>query len=373
MTASRDALSDEQIRWLRLRAQQLVPGSGAASDVAAVLRRVVGIQAQDARAAALSVRARCPGIAAEDVQSALEETRTVVRTWLMRYTIHLAAAEDVRALLSVLGPRFKKTSRRRRAQLGLDDATADRGAETLEAVLRREGPLTRDEIRAVPDMEGVPLDGQAAPHLIGYAALGGRVCHGPERDGDPTYVVLDDWIDGATPPADADALAMLTRRYLSAYGPAGPRDMAAWSGLTLTRVREGFERIEDELTAVSAGEETLWMRAEDARPSIAPPEEPAVRLLPKYDTLLLGYRDRDWVLPPDYASRIHPGGGLLRRSVLVDGRIVGTWDPEREGDDTLRVAVELFEDIAPDARDALAAEADDVGRFFGKTGRLEIA
>lgn len=366
-------LSANQVRRLRLHAQRLAPGPETTPDIAAVVRWVVGLQAQDARAAALSARARFPGITADAVARALTQTRSLVRTWLMRGTLHLAAADDLHWLLAALAPRFKKTSRRRREQLGLDDETAARGAQTLEEVLRRRGPLTRAQIRAAPALKDVPLDGQAAPHLIGYAALDGRVCHGPARDGNPTYAPLADWIDLPAAPSEHEALAMLTRRYLKAYGPAGPRDMARWSGLTLRVVRKGFERINHELTEVAVGGEPAWVLAEETPPLDEPPRHPVLHLLPKYDTLLMGYQRRDWILPAKHAKRIYPGGGLLRRSVLAVGRIVGTWDPKREGNDILRVVVDLFEDLPPPVCDALAAEAEDVGRFSGKRGVLEIA
>ena len=366
------SLSADQISQLRLHSQQLTPDPEPDATVAEVVNRVAGVQTQDARSAALSVRARCLGITAKDVERALTRTRQVVRSWLMRGTLHLAAADEVGWLLSVLGPRFKKTTRRRREQLGLDDETAARGARVLEEVLRHRGPLTRDEIRTAPDFDDVPLEGQAAPHLLGYAALDGRVCHGPKRSGAPTYVPLSEWLDLADAPPAHKARARLAHHYLRAFGPARPRDMARWSGLTLTQSRKGFEQIECELLEITGGEEPLWMLEEEHRQLDKSPRPSTARLLPKYDTLLTGYRIRDWILPEPHVDRIYPGGGLLRRSVLAGGRIVGTWDPERKCEETLRVGVDLFEETPTSTRDALAPEAEDVGHFFGREGSLEI-
>jgi hypothetical protein len=74
-----------------------------------------------------------------------------------------------------------------------------------------------------------------------------------------------------------------------------------------------------------------------------------LRLVPAYDELLLGWRDRTPVVAPGHARRVHPGGGLLRAVVLEDARAVGTWQL-RGG----RVAVEPFGEIRDTA--ALAAE-----------------
>ena len=64
--------------------------------------------------------------------------------------------------------------------------------------------------------------------------------HGTGPGGKPTFVLLRDWIGLPDPEAGDRALAELARRYLSAYGPATPEDMAAWSGLGVTRSQEGL-------------------------------------------------------------------------------------------------------------------------------------
>ena len=86
------ALSDDQTRFLRLRAQRLAPQPGVAvGDVAGVVQALCGLQAQDAPAAALGVRVRSAGLVAADVERARVEERSVVRTWGPRGTLHLLA------------------------------------------------------------------------------------------------------------------------------------------------------------------------------------------------------------------------------------------------------------------------------------------
>jgi hypothetical protein len=68
-----------------------------------------------------------------------------------------------------------------------------------------------------------------------------------------------------------------------------------------------------------------------------------VRLLPAWDELLLGWRDRAPVLPAEHARAVQPGGGILRATVTVGGRVAGTWT--RDG-------VELFGEVDPAALDA---------------------
>jgi hypothetical protein len=91
-------------------------------------------------------------------------------------------------------------------------------------------------------------------------------------------------------------------------------------------------------------------------------EERCVRLLPAFDTYLLGYRNRGLALPPRFAPRIQAGGGWIHPTVVVDGRVVGSWRQPRRGQ---RLTVQPFEPLDPDLLPALEREAADIGRFLG--------
>lgn len=94
-------LSSEEVRWLRLRAQRLAEPAPRDA-LLDVVRDLVGVQAQMPQAAALSLRARVAGLTREDLREALEVRKTLVRTWVMRGTIHLVHTEDVRWMLPAL-------------------------------------------------------------------------------------------------------------------------------------------------------------------------------------------------------------------------------------------------------------------------------
>lgn len=352
----------------RVRAQVLT-GVRPTDPVEAV-RRVGALQAQDPRALRLAIRARTTGVDALAVQRALAEPGGLVVTWLMRGTLHAVPAADVRWLLALLRP-ARSSGRTRRLALGLDDHLLDT-ALPIAVELLAAGPLTRGELADRLRAAGVPLGpGQAPAHLLSVAAREGLVCRGPDRDGEPTYVRLSDWLAGAEPvePVERDgALARLARRYLAGHGPAGAADLAAWSGLPLRDARTGLGAL------AAAGE------VEDVRIGGAPayrlpgepsPEDSTVRLVPAFDEYLLGYRGRALALDAAYAHRIQAGGGIVHPAVLLGGRIIGTWR-QRRADGRLIVAVEPFRRLPRGTRAALAAEAADVGRFLGLPARLEV-
>src|SRR5713226_5566782 len=98
------SLSNDQVRFLRLRAQHLI--ARPVDNVAPLVQDLCGIQAQDARAAALAVRVRSIAPVFDDVEHARVQERSIIRTWGQRGTLHLLAIEDFAWLLSLLGPIF---------------------------------------------------------------------------------------------------------------------------------------------------------------------------------------------------------------------------------------------------------------------------
>src|SRR6266545_1531913 len=149
------SISEDQVRLLRLRSQRLT--GIRLGDVHEVVRVMGGIQAQDTPASRLAVRPRGDGLDARAVHGACNRERSLVRTWAMRGTLHMLAAEDVGWLVALLGPVFAAANRRRRLQLGLDDWVGDRRpaldpeaalAELTRRYLGAHGPATPADLAA---------------------------------------------------------------------------------------------------------------------------------------------------------------------------------------------------------------------------------
>lgn len=115
--AGKLAFSTAQTLELRARAQRLA-GASARSDPPEVLRLVFGLQAQLLSAAYLGVRARSRGLVVDDINQALAQDRSIVRSWLFRGTLHVVAADDLRWLVRLLGPVFARGSISRQEKLG---------------------------------------------------------------------------------------------------------------------------------------------------------------------------------------------------------------------------------------------------------------
>jgi hypothetical protein len=250
---------------LRARGQWLhAPGGD-------VLRHLLAMQAQDVRtpAAALAVRG---GVLADGMRI----------TWLMRSTLHLVWEDDLAWLHPLFAPRMATTNRRRLGQLGVSEEQASRAVELIAERV----PAKRVELASHLAAHAIPVQGQAIVHLLARAASQGRVVLTPDR----TFVALR---LGAAGDREA-ALDELARRYGAAHHGATVEDLAHWSGLP----------------------------KRDCRPpgpcDVSDGPVPTVRL-PAFDELLLGWRDRSPTVPRELAKQVHPGGGIIRSVLLVNG------------------------------------------------------
>jgi Winged helix DNA-binding domain len=321
-----------RLRLARLRSQHLTDDTRLDTDVAGVVQAVCAVQAQAFDAARHQVRVRNDGLTAGAVDRAFDAERSVVRTWLMRGTLHLCAAEDLRWLVDIFGPAVDQLAASRRRNLGLDDATCERGLAVIRQALAG-GPMARRRIGESLVNAGVLEEpvGQMMLHLIYHAAALGLVCSGPRMGRDDSFVLLDDWVAPSTGPRGEAALAELAVRYFSAYGPAGEADFAAWSGLRRPQIRSAMAALGDRLVEFPGAIRGLWT----VGPAMAVEIPlPTVRLLGHFDTFLLGYRRREHLGDAAAEAWIHTGGGgWIRPVVCVDGWIVGGWRLDARGRD----------------------------------------
>jgi hypothetical protein len=133
----------------------------------------------------------------------------------------------------------------------------------------------------------------------------------------------------AVPLERDEALQRLAARYIAGHGPATDRDLAWWSGLTLTDARLAITLAREELETISADEVTYWID-----PALLDSDlldrEPSRRrdghLLAGFDEYHIGYANRTLILDDRHRPLVGPGkNGLFNPPILIDGRIAGTW------------------------------------------------
>ncbi|MCD2190031.1 winged helix DNA-binding domain-containing protein [Actinomycetospora soli] len=305
-------------RW-RLAALRLV-GERAASPAEAVAWLGCA-QGQDLPGALASIALRTTTGDVEEVRRAFDDG-ALVRSWPMRGTLHVVAAEDLAWMLPLGTPRPLAAAAKRRAGLGLAEETLERAGEVAAEVLRGGGRRTRAQMCEAWAEAGLDLTSSRVYHALSVLCQRGLLVQGPFASArEQAFVLLDEWVPAPRRLTRDEALAEWARRYFRSHGPADRKDFARWTGIPAADVTVAIEGARDDLA------ETDGLLHDPETPDrLAAAEVPDELLLPGFDEFVLGYADRSAVLDPEHAERIVPGAnGVFRPTVVRDGRIVGTW------------------------------------------------
>jgi len=358
-------ISGAQAAAFRLRSHHLSDPLPADRLVDAV-RDSGGIQAQVMNAARLSLRARTTGLSPSMVDAALGTEGTLVKVWTMRHTVHLLATEDLPVYVSALGGSLMRITQSWYEGAGL---TADVRRTMMDAALEalEAGPMTRRELadRVEPVIGSRHrrwVEGSWGG-VMKQGFLEGDLVFGPSRGQNATFMRRDHLLPRWDPPPTDEALAILMRRYLHAYGPARVQDFVAWSASTVRECRGPWDSLET--VDVEHGGRTCQMLPGDAEDAASIEPGPAhVRLLGHFDTYLLGHKDRTQVVDAAHRRRVFRPAGWVYPVVLAEGVAVANWSANARSRRTT-VSVEPFGRLPRGTRPAVRAEAADLARFWG--------
>jgi hypothetical protein len=354
----------------RLAAQQIAGSSFTRP--AELVAWMGAIQAQEPLAAWWALGLRLGGATADarsisDAVAGALADGSVLRTHVMRWTWQLVTPADLHWMLPLVAPRLMARAARRHRELALDAKTFRRAEVAFTRALADGAHRTRAELGAALRAAGIAPEGQRLPHLLGHAELQGLLCSGAPRGKQATWALLGRRAprSGAALTRD-EALAELARRYFRSRGPATAADFAWWSGLAPTDARAGLAAVRSELTSQLTSQSiagvTYWRGRQS--PDVPPAALADAYLLPAFDEYLVAYRDRTAVLSPLDARRINAGGGLLAPSVVVGGRVVGTWR-RTLGRGVVTIALSLFGKPTPRERARIETAAERYGAFLG--------
>ena len=300
----------------RQRSHRLLAPAKTVTDAA---RHMLAVQSQDLSAGRWALGARTRGAVTRDAVDAAFDRGALVRAWTMRGTLHIIPARDLGWVLSVTADRQRQQAASRSRELGVDDDVMAVAARALRPALI-DGGCTRAE--AFELLQGVDIDpgGQRGIHLLFRLTIDGVLCQGPVVAGSAQqrFVAAETWIKDSVVPDDP--LAELFVRYIDGHGPAGVRDFAWWSGLTLGSAREASERARGRVREVA---DDVFTALSVPRRSV---DDVTAFALPAFDEYYISYDDRSAVCMPEHATSVGPGKNGMVRPVLIEhGRVVGTW------------------------------------------------
>jgi hypothetical protein len=352
------------VNWDEVRSRRLARSHLAerapAERLVDVVRDVGGIHAQVMGSAELQLAARVEGITQQDVRDALWERRELAKTWTLRGTLHVHPADELRlwtaARLAVLGDADHLTD-------GLEDV-----GHVVAAIgdVLRGNRLTREELAdAVTARVGAePREKLASGwgYYLGDAAAAGVLCFGPPQGTRVTFVHPDDWLGVQRAWQPQEALREVARRYAETYGPITHREFRQWfSSRSLSR--DGVKQLFDEL---DLPETEASARAVST-----------VRLLPEYDVYVMGFREREHLVPLEVRAQVAAHGKGRYEGpagtpfLLIDGVCAGIWSRKKRAK-KVELTVEPARRLTRGEKAGVEAEAERIGAFLRLEPTLSI-
>ncbi|NEW49683.1 winged helix DNA-binding domain-containing protein [Nocardia cyriacigeorgica] len=330
-----------------------------------LIRHLVAVQGQEPNWPYVGLWARLSGFRHDDLAVLLRE-RKLVRSTMIRRTMHLAAAEDYRWLRPTVQPWVEsllKAAYYRDEIEGVDlTELAAYGRSLLTGRTMARGELGKLLAEHFPDRHTRRL-ADTVEVLVPLAHGADTGAWGRWRNRYVTVGLADEWIGGPLSDPDPDTLVL---RYLAAFGPATVADIQAWSGTTrlaavLTRLRPELRVFRDE-----DGRELYDLP--DA--PLAPADLPApVRFLPAFDNALLGHKDRRRIIAETDRLRTAKEASAGIPTYLVDGFAHGRWAL-----DATTIRILPWYPFTPETEQAVLAEAGTLLPFIlpGQRGEVVI-
>lgn len=359
----------------RLRRHHLLDDPPA--DAVTICRDMCGVQAQVMSAAYLQLWARNHAITRAQIESALWQTRTLVKTSLMRQTLHLIPASEFPLYIAALKPSRVAQALRVMARCGISREEGEALTPLIMDALSS-GPLGRAAIAAAvrPKVsKRIRAWMEKVWSIVRIPVAEGLVCYGSGESNEINFIRIDQWLPKLKSESIAvtEAQCTLFRKYLRAYGPATLTDFSHWSGISMQEVKPLRPVLEAELTEIP-GEKKSWMLLlEDvAVLNKNSGTETCIRLLPIFDSYLLAHRDKEHLLSDQNYKRVYRNQGWISPVVLINGTVAAVWSHKLQHKKLL-VKIEPFGKLSRAARLGIEREAEHLALFFGSGLDLQFA
>ena len=364
-------------RRARLAQRHLLLPWTRTDNVAAIADALVALHSSDPVSVYLSAAARMANPSLEAIEQALYTDRSLIRHHAMRRTLWVATPPVVRRMHAAATGGLLEPERRRTAQMlaasGVADPRAWLAAAEAEVLadLREHGPSTardvglrlpevRQPLQLAPGKKYASIQGAHTRvlYLLGFAGQMLRTRPSSWISGAYAYAAAESWLPGGLGSADIrTSAAELAGHWLRRFGPATSTDLQWWMGWSVATTRQALADCGAVAVEVASG--PAWLSPDDED---QPAPEPWVAVLPSLDPTTMGWKQRDWYLPPG-AVESFDSNGNGGPTLWVDGRIVGAWAQTRDGD----VLTHYFERVGATRRRDIDLRISELKRFVGST------
>jgi hypothetical protein len=316
--------------------------------VVKVAEACCGINSQDFLESFSSFWVRIDGFKDSDLNSELRPKGGLVRAYAVRGTMHTIASKDY--WIHVFG------GPRKRFLPGIDNIAKKRGIPDRDSRMRllyepfldhiKGRTVTSNEIEefmvdrltqlGLPARMKLRRGWQSQPTLgpawVGFSEMSflGLLVNAGRKGSESLWMRSSDWLGaGRNPPDPEECTVELIRRYIECYGPVTHEDIVYWTFLRKSDVNTALEALKKDLTKEKINGNEEYFSLGDSAEAL---EAPEALVLPEFDSLMMGYKDKSRFLLHTHLKSVFLSLARIERTILLDGFVAATWRRKKNRD-----------------------------------------
>ena len=317
-----------------------------------------GINSQDYLESFSSFWARVEGFRDSDLTSEFGPKGGLVRIRTVRGTMHTIPSKDYWIHLFG-GPgyrRFLSNYDRIAKRRGIGDrefrvrslyeplldhiqgrsATANEVTQFIVERLKQHGVRAKMKLH-----RGWSSQATVGPSWTGIGEMSnlGLIVSAGRRGSETLWASTADWLDTKHRPSNPEECYVdLIRKYIESYGPVTRDDIVYWTFLLTKDVDKAIESLKKDLTIEKLdAKRDYFSLNREIKGSDDPPN---VIVLPEFDSLMMGHKDKSRYLDKTHVKRVFWGLGGIHRTILLDGFAGAIWKKKK-------TSKEMIVDVVP--------------------------
>jgi len=343
-----------------LRKQHLTDDTRS-ENIIQTVRDVGGLHATGPTVPYLSLFSRIRNFTTEFLDEELYVKRSLGKIRYVRKTVYVLPKDMVPAAFAATRSMIVLASEKYSKYLGVTEDEYEVASKRILSVLRGRGMTTKEIEKAL----GTRLN--ISP-IVNLMCDKGLLMRGnPDKGWKSnihTYYLSKEYFPDVDLNAygEEEARRLVVQWYLASFGPATENDVIWWTGFPRGQSKEILEEMRKRVAIVDIsdlkGEYFMPSSQKTSLASTSLPENPLVSLLPSLDPYLMGYKDRERYLDPEYYDFIFDRSGNATSTILLDGRVIGIWDFHEPFVKTF-----LFSDFEETLLEEIRFKARNMGMF----------
>jgi len=333
-------------------------------NIVQIVGDISGLHATSPTTPYLSLFARTHDFAKKQLDEELYIKRNLAKIRCMRKTVYILPKEMIPIAYSATKRMVELASEKYSQYLGITRKQYDETSKSILKILEDTG-MTVKEIKNVLRTE---LNISAIVNLMCDQGLliRGHPRHGWKSNIHTYYPFWDYFPDiNLNAVNEEKAKELLMKKYIASFGPVSEDDIIWWTGFLKREVMGMLEGLEDQITQVEISNLKgiyLMLTSDLKSLQFLKLEKHVLTLLPSLDPYLMGYKERERYLNPQYYNYVFDGSGNATSTILLNGEVIGVWDIAEKAEPLIKLF--LFEEVEKTVLNDIRVIAKKIGKFI---------